>query len=309
MELFEGVIKGDQRAIARAISIVESDSIEAAVLIKQLFLKSGHAIIVGITGAPGVGKSTLVDRLAAEWRRVDNRVGILAVDPTSPFSGGAILGDRVRMQAHTADDGVYVRSMATRGQLGGLAHATSDAVVILDAAGHDVVVIETVGVGQGEVDIAKTADVSIVVTVPGAGDDVQTLKAGIMEIGDIFVVNKTDYAGADRTAGEIKAMLGLQEFSESAWKPPVLMTQASTGEGVLDVLEAISQFDTQKTDKRDRRLTRARSRLLGILRDTFIERLEVGGKSGEALSNAVKEISEGLVDPYTAAEQIMGKLQ
>ena len=309
MALFERVIKGDQRAIARAISVVENDSVESAVLIKKLFRQSGHAIVVGVTGAPGVGKSTLVDRLVSEWRRIDSRVGVLAIDPTSPFSGGAILGDRIRMQTHIADDGVYVRSMATRGQLGGLAHATSDAVVILAAAGYDVVVIETVGVGQGEVDIAKTADVSIVVTVPGAGDDVQTLKAGIMEIGDIFVVNKTDYAGADRTAGEIQAMLGLQEFSENNWKPPVLRTQASTGEGVMDVLKAISQFDAQKTDKHDRRLSRARFRLLGILRDTFIERLEVEGTSREALSSAIKEISEGQIDPYTAAEKIMGKLQ
>ena len=309
MELVERVLVGDQRAIARAISVVENEPAHAPALIRQLFPRAGRAKIVGVTGAPGVGKSTLVDRLTTEWRRTDCRVGILAVDPTSPFSGGAILGDRIRMQHQAADAGVYVRSMATRGRLGGLADATSDAVVILDAAGSDIVLIETVGVGQGEIDIARTADVSIVVTAPGAGDDVQTLKAGIMEVADVFVVNKSDREGVDRTIGEIQAMLKLQEFSEGAWRPPVLKTQATTADGVPAVLEAIRRFEDRNVDTRERRRSRARFRLVKILQDKFIGRLEADRQTGTALVDAVARVADGQVDPYSAAEEIMGWVQ
>ena len=213
------------------------------------------------------------------------------------------------MQHQAADAGVYVRSMATRGRLGGLADATSDAAVILDAAGSDIVLIETVGVGQGEIDIARTADVSIVVSAPGSGDDVQTLKAGIMEIADVFVVNKSDRDGADRAIGEIQAMLQLQEFAEGAWRPPVLKTQATTGDGVQAVLEAVHRFEDRNIDTRERRRTRARFRLVKILRDRFISRLEADQETRGALVDAVDRVADGKIDPYSAAEEIMGRVQ
>ena len=201
-------------------------------LVGQIYARTGRAFLVGVTGAPGTGKSTLVDRLIAEIRRAGVKVGVIAVDPTSPFSGGAVLGDRVRMNAHAADPGVFIRSMATRGHLGGLARATSDAALVLDAAGIDVVIIETVGVGQDEVDIVSTADISIVLLVPGAGDDLQAIKAGVMEIGDIFVVNKADREGADRVVQAVASNLSLKTYGASEWKPPILKTEATTGAGV-----------------------------------------------------------------------------
>ena len=200
--------------------------------------------MIGVTGPPGAGKSTLVDRLIAQLRAGGQTVGIVAVDPTSPFTGGAILGDRVRMQAHAGDDGVFIRSMATRGHLGGLSRSTSEVALLLDAAGKDIVLIETVGVGQDEVDIVRTADVSIVVIVPGAGDEVQTLKAGIMEIADIFVVNKADRDGADRTVASIEALLSLQTYGPHEWRPPIVKTTATTGDGVTDLVDAIGRFRT-----------------------------------------------------------------
>src|SRR5213592_739773 len=236
------VLAGDPRAIARAISLVEDETPAGADLVRAVFGRSGRAYLTGITGAPGAGKSTLVDRLIGDLRRLGRTVGVVAVDPTSPFSGGAILGDRVRMQAHVADPGVFIRSMATRGNLGGLARATAEAALVLDAAGRDVVLIETVGVGQDEVDIVRTADVSIVVLVPGAGDDVQALKAGIMEIADIFVVNKADRDGADRTIASIEALLSLQSFGADEWRPPIVRTTATTGEGLGDLVAALDRF-------------------------------------------------------------------
>ena len=295
------VVAGDQRAIARAISVVEDETAEAAPLLGPLFGRAGRARVVGLTGAPGVGKSTLVDRLTGEWRGAGRRVGIIAVDPTSPFTGGAVLGDRVRMQTHAGDSGVYVRSMATRGHLGGLARATGDAVLVLDAAGHDVVVIETVGVGQGEVDIARTADVSIVVTVPGTGDDVQALKAGIMEIADIFVVNKADREGADRAVAEIEAMLALQE-SPAADRPPVCKTQASTGAGVAPLVRRIDALAHGSRDRGRRREERARLRLRAALTDRF---LDVVG--AEPIDAAVGRIVAGASDPYREADGILDR--
>ncbi len=307
--LAEKVKAFDPRAVARAISLIESRSSDGQILISQLFSFGGHATVVGITGAPGVGKSTLVDCLTIELRRRDAKVGILAIDPTSPFSGGAILGDRIRMQSHTGDAGVFVRSMASRGHLGGLSQATNDATVILDAAGLDVVLIETVGVGQGEVDIIRTADISIVVMAPGSGDDVQALKAGIMEIADVFVVNKSDRDGVDRTVTDIEAALMLKDHSAEGRRVPVLKTEATSNIGIADVIDAVEQFQESSTQKNRRLQHRAGVRLRETLSREFMQRLEGRDDIKQALDKAVDRISKREVDPYTAAVEIMERAQ
>ena len=269
------VLAGDVRAVARAISLIENEAPEGAALIGRVFANTGRAYLIGVTGPPGAGKSTLVDRLASEYRKAGRTVGIIAVDPTSPYSGGAILGDRVRMQAHANDDGVFIRSMATRGNLGGLSRATAEAALVLDAAGFDIVIIETVGVGQDEVDIVRTADVSIVTVVPGTGDEVQALKAGIMEIADIFVVNKADREGADRTAASVEAMLSLSTWSDGSWRPPILKTEATTGKGVPELVAGIASFrEHTKDEVGQRRRARAEFRLRELLGRAFMRHLE-----------------------------------
>jgi LAO/AO transport system kinase len=299
------VLAGDSRAIARAMSLVEDEAAAGAALIAEIYVRTGHAYLVGVTGAPGSGKSTLVDRLTADIRRTGQTVGIVAVDPTSPFTGGAILGDRVRMGAHAQDAGVFIRSMATRGHLGGLARATSDVALILDAAGRDVVVVETVGVGQDEVDIVRTADISLVVLVPGAGDDVQAIKAGIMEIADIYVVNKADREGAERMVQSIAANLSLQTVAEGDWRPPILKTVATTGAGVAELWAAVGRF---REHTADRRLVRQRARQEARLRDLLahecLKRLEGRLAVGE-FEQVVKAVAERRVDPYTAAADLM----
>ena len=240
-DFMDKVLAGDRRAIARAISCVENRDPSAGPLLRELFPRAGRARVVGLTGSPGAGKSTLAEKLAIEYRRRDGRIGILAVDPTSPFSGGAILGDRVRMQSLANDPGVYIRSMATRGQLGGLAPTTQDAVTILDAAGCETILIETVGVGQDEVEVARLADVTVLLLVPGLGDDIQTFKAGVMEIADLYVINKADRAGADRVEQEVTAMLSLASRPDG-WRPPIVKTVATTGQGISELIQALDQF-------------------------------------------------------------------
>lgn len=306
--LADRVVKGELRAIARAISVVENGAPDAAALIGRVFPHAGHAYLVGVTGPPGAGKSTLVDRLTTEIRRGGSTVGIVAVDPTSPFTGGAVLGDRLRMQDHAGDEGVFIRSMATRGHLGGLAPSTSDLVVVLDAAGRSMVVIETVGVGQDEVEVVRTADVSIVVLVPGAGDDVQALKAGIMEIADIYVVNKADREGADRMVTSIESNLSLQAFAEQQWRPPILKTEASTGKGVEELLATIRAFRAHSAGTRPARLAaRQEHRLRDLLARRFLTHVESTVVGPEAFHALVERIARREVDPHTAASEVLSR--
>ncbi len=299
---------GDPRAIARAISVIEDERPEAAALVREIFPHTGQAYLIGVTGPPGAGKSTLVDKLTAEVRREGESVGILAVDPTSPFTGGAILGDRLRMQAHYEDPGVFIRSMAKRGQLGGLARATSDAALVMDAAGKSLVVIETVGVGQDEVDIVRTADISIVVLVPGTGDDVQALKAGVMEIADIYVVNKSDREGADRMVTSVEANLSLQHFGEGEWRPPIIKTEASTGRGIAELWQTIRAYRAHTAASRGRRLkARNQFRLRDLLTHRYLEFIEHSLLTPESFDALVDRIAAREVDPYSAAEDLLSR--
>jgi LAO/AO transport system kinase len=304
--LAEAVLRGSTQAVARLISLLENHNEEAIPELRALHPHTGRASVVGVTGPPGAGKSTLVAamvRAIREGQRADrHRVGVVAVDPTSPFTGGAILGDRIRMQDHSTDPGVFVRSMATRGRLGGLAPATAGAVAVLDAFGCDVIFIETVGAGQGEVEIAGTADTVLLVTVPTLGDSVQTLKAGIMEIGDIFVVNKADRGDADRTATEIKMMLGLAP-NVTGWHPPVLLTVAAEGGGVAEVLAAIEQHRKYLADHgllSRRRQARRRREILELVEERLLAR--VGTDRIDALA---ARVAAGELDPYTAADELV----
>jgi LAO/AO transport system kinase len=302
------VLAGDPRALARALSLVEDESPDAAALMAALYPRTGRAWTLGVTGPPGAGKSTLVDQVARALRARGVSVGIIAVDPTSPFTGGAILGDRVRMQAHAGDAGVFIRSMATRGHLGGLAGATADAALLLDAAGRECVIIETVGVGQAEVDIVRTADVCVVVLVPGTGDEVQALKAGIMEIADLFVVNKSDREGADRMVAAVETVLGLAPADAGAWTPPVLKTEATRGVGVPQVLEAIDQFRAGAAKKLDlRRRERVEYRLRELLTSAFLDRAGRKLAAGE-LEQLGRQVAERKLDPYTAVAGLLDKV-
>ena len=310
MSLADRVLAGDARAVARAISMIEDEDEASAALVRAIFPRTGHAYLIGVTGPPGAGKSTLVARLVSALRKspASPSIGVIAVDPTSPFSGGAVLGDRLRMQAHAQDDGVFIRSMATRGHLGGLARATGDAAIVLDAAGKDIIIIETVGVGQDEVDIIRTADVSIVTLVPGTGDEVQALKAGIMEIADIFVVNKADREGADRLVASVEANLALQTFASGEWRPPVLKTIASTGQGVPELVATIEAYRAHSTGAQDvRRRTRSEYRLRELVSQRFMDHLERHVLAPGELSATVDKIARRDVDPYSAAADLLAR--
>jgi len=305
--LVDRIAAGDTRAVARAISKVEDVSKDASQLMKKIFPLTGKGLIVGITGAPGAGKSSLVDKLAQHYRQEGERVGIVAVDPSSPFSGGAILGDRIRMQTLGLDQGVFIRSMATRGNLGGLARTTVDAVSILDAAGYSKIIIETVGVGQDEVEVVKAADVSVVVLVPGMGDDIQAIKAGIMEIGDVFVINKADRDGVNSTEKELEALLSLAT-REDGWHPPIVKTIATENKGIQELaaaIEAYRGFFSQAKSGDGRRRAIARWRILELLRERLVLQTLEADSASEKLDRLAGEVASRQRDPYSAVEELM----
>ena len=301
------ILDGDVRAVSRAITAIENHATESEALLRQLFPHTGQAYLTGVTGAPGTGKSTLVDRLAAHYRKQEERVGIVAVDPTSPYSGGAILGDRIRMQGHAGDSGIFIRSMATRGFLGGLARTTAEVVLLLDAAGKHQILIETVGVGQDEIDIVRLADCVLVVLVPGLGDDIQNMKAGLMEIGDVFVLNKCDREGAVRLEEQLHAMLSLVT-PRDGWHPAVVRTVATENRGIDELATAIERFRKyfESSGQRSRRhVEHWKNRLVEMLESRLLEKV-LGGKNGEAkLQELAATVAARKKDPFSAVSELL----
>jgi LAO/AO transport system kinase len=300
---------GDVRAVSRAITAIEDRDAQAEELLQRIFSDTGKSFVIGVTGAPGTGKSTLVNRLAAFYRAQGNHVGIIAVDPTSPYTGGAILGDRIRMQSHATDPGIFIRSMATRGFLGGLARTTGDVALVLDAAGNQFVLVETVGVGQDEVDIVRLADCTLVLLVPGMGDDVQNMKAGLMEIADIFVLNKSDRDGVERLEAELEAMLQLAP-ERDGWKPAIVRTVASENKGVEELAAAISRYRehfSNRPERAEREIEHWRSRLLALAGEAVLQRAVSGAEGEAALDRLAREVANRGKDPYAAVRELLAR--
>jgi LAO/AO transport system kinase len=311
MSLAELVLEGNIRAAARLMRDIDDGRVQAVEELKKLYPHTGNAFIIGITGPPGAGKSTLVDQLTAAFRSRGKKVGVVAIDPTSPFTGGAILGDRIRMNRHSCDEGVFIRSLATRGALGGLSRSTSDVALVMDALGMDIVIIETVGVGQDEVDIVKEAHTTCVVMVPGLGDDIQAIKAGILEIGDIFVVNKADREGADRTARELNTMLDMRRKTVDGWNPQVLKTEAQRGTGIEELTEEILSHRTffQSSGAITEFLqNRSKRHFISILRDTLLNKALHFMAEGNYLDSVVAAMNDRRIDPYSAVEEVISKI-
>jgi LAO/AO transport system kinase len=317
-DLVEALERGERRAIARLLTLIEDGDPETLRdVVRRIYPRTGQARIMGVTGSPGVGKSTLVNVLAAELRERGQSVAVVAVDPSSPFTGGALLGDRVRMQGHHADEGVFIRSMAARGHLGGIAFATPQAVLVLDAAGFDVVVVETVGVGQSEVEVASTADTTVVCVAPGMGDSIQAAKAGILEVADVFVINKADHGGAGKTESELRGMLelGHELGGDSAWWPPIVRTVAVRSEGIGELVEAVDDHREHlvasgelETRRRDRAEHVVREIALAGVRERFEDLGGPGGGDGLLGTLAVR-VAERDLDPYEAADELLSALE
>lgn len=313
-DIVSRVLAGDMRTVARLISDIDDGIPEVRQILKRLYPHTGNAYIIGITGAPGVGKSTLVDRMLEDLRQQGKTVGIIAIDPTSPFSGGAILGDRIRMQRHSKDSGVFIRSLATRGHFGGLTLSTRGAIDVLDAMGKDFIIIETVGVGQDEVDIVKKAHTTAIVVIPGMGDDIQAIKAGILEAGDIFIINKSDREGSDNTANDLRSMIEMgynhKENSDREWIPPVLKTSAIMNEGIKEVLDAVEKHKEHLIKisgeiNQRRRIERVREELEEMVKSRLVQEVFNRLMDGKEFEESVRSIVDGSTDPYTASDELI----
>ena len=311
-EIVDKVVAGDVRTVARLIRDIDDGMPEVRDVLKDLYPHTGKAYVIGITGAPGVGKSTLVDQMLAHLRKRDKTVGVLAVDPTSPFSGGAILGDRVRMQRHSMDQGVFIRSLATRGHFGGLTQSTRSAIDVLDAMGKDYILVETVGVGQDEVDVVRSAHTTVIVVIPGMGDDIQAIKAGILEVGDIFLINKSDREGCDKTMSDLRLMIEMDQkkYDRGAWKPPILKIQAVFDKGVAEFIDEIDKHGRYLVDTAgglDFRASKAKvsQELVEMIKARLIEEIIDGLTESGDFDRAVESIIKGKTDPYTACENLV----